>query len=110
MIHKVVLNKDREAVLKRKFREGDIVVLTDDTSERTLLVLNKSIPCENCPLGMYRHDAVKCHMAFHYKHEGTLAGNLPCNADFLDGYDKSKPGASSYPISYKQIDSLLEDL
>lgn len=110
MIHRVVLNKDRVAVLKRKFREGDIVVIADDTGERTFIIDNKSILCENCPLGIYLNDSVKCHMTFHYKKEVLLTGNLPCNADFLDGYDKSKPGARSYPISYRQIDSLLEDL
>ena len=110
MIHRVVLNKNRVAVLKLKFREGDILVLTDDTGERTFIIENKPTLCEDCPLGMYWYDSVKCHMAFHYKQEGILTGNLPCNADFLDGFDKSKPGARSYPISYRQIDSLLEDL
>ena len=110
MIHRVVLNKDRVAVLNRKFREGDILILTDDTGERTFIIDNKATLCEDCPLGMYWNESVKCHMSFHYKKEGLCTGNLPCNADFMDGYDQSKPGASSYPISYRQIDSLLEDL
>ena len=110
MIHKVVLNKDRVAVLNHKFREGDIVVITDDSSERTFIIGDKPTTCEDCPLGMWFGDAVKCHMSFHYKQKGLFTGNLPCNSDFLDGYDASQPGASSYPIAYKQIDSLLEEL
>lgn len=107
MIHRVVLNEDRVAILKCKFREGDIVVLTDDTGERTFIIDDKPTQCEHCPFGMFLN---KCHMTFHYRQEGSFTGNLPCSANFLDGYDASKPGSSGYPISYKQIDTIMENL
>lgn len=111
MIHKVVLDEGREAVLKHKFREGDILILTDDTSQRIFTIGIKSTVCEDCPLGIRRlDDPVKCSMLFYYKRKGSCTGHLPCNADLLDGYDRLKDGASSHPISYKNIDSVLEEL
>lgn len=110
MIHKVVLDEGRSAVLKRKLREGDILILKDDTSDRIFRIGVKSTMCEDCPLGMRFDDSVTCHMLFYHKQKGPFTGNLPCNAALLDGYDRLKPGASSHPIAYKQIDSILEDL
>lgn len=111
MIHKVVLDDDRSAVLKRKLGVGDILILTDSTSERIFTIGIKPTECKDCPLGIICLDgSVKCRMLFYHKQKDSFNGHLPCNAYLLDGYDNLKPEASSHPIAYKQIDSLLEDL
>ena len=110
MIHRVVLDKARVAVLNRKLREGDIVVIIDDTSERMFIIGISPTLCADCPLCMRSDDAEQCSVSFRNEQDDVHNVSLPCSSNFLDGYDVLEHGSRSYPISYKQIDTIMENL